>query len=155
RRAYSPGTGMDSERMSRSFLPAEPLSPVCMDRGSESAWFLGRRLEISPLAAFEELLRRDGREEMHEPGDGPGPSRLVTGAETGPVVAVEILVEQDAIAPVGILLELPSSPIDRPSAVLVLQKGVGQPPSDLLGYLIQVHLPSRAGGTLDGEVVAV
>ena len=41
-------------------------------------------------------------------------SGLVARTETGPVVAVEVLVEQEIIAPVRVLLKLPGFPIDRP-----------------------------------------
>ena len=52
------------------------------------------------LAELEELLGRAGREQMHATGDDPGPSGLVARAEAGSVVAVEVLVEQEVVAPV-------------------------------------------------------
>jgi len=36
--------------------------------------------------------------------DDPGPSRLVTGADAGAVVAMKILVEQQMVAPVRVSL---------------------------------------------------
>jgi hypothetical protein len=43
---------------------------------------------------------------MHEAGDDPGPAGLMAGTQAGPVVAVEVLVEQDEVAPVRVFLEL-------------------------------------------------
>src|SRR5262245_49308669 len=56
---------------------------------------------------LDELLGRAGREEVRRESDESGPSRLMACAESGPAVAVEVLVEQEVIAPVRILLELP------------------------------------------------
>jgi hypothetical protein len=56
------------------------------------------------LAELEELLGRARREQMHRSGDDAGPTGLMAGAEAGPVVAVEVLVEQDEVAPVRIFL---------------------------------------------------
>ena len=51
----------------------------------------------------------------------------MAGAEASPVVAVEVLVEQEAIAPVRVFLELPGSSVDRATAILVLQEDVREP----------------------------
>ena len=52
-------------------------------------------------------------------GHQPGPAGLVAGAQPGAVVAVEVLVEEDVVAPVGIGLELLRAAVDGPPAVLV------------------------------------
>src|SRR6516225_1756497 len=87
------------------------------------------------LAEFESLLGRGGREQVHDPRDDAGPAGLMAGTDAGSIVAVEVLVEQYRIVPVRILLELPRSPVDRPSAFLVAQEDAGQPPRDFLGDL--------------------
>src|SRR5256885_17164925 len=46
-----------------------------------------------------------------------GPSGLVRGAQPLPRAAVEVFVEQDQIAPVRVVLELPLRAIDRPPTV--------------------------------------
>src|SRR5215471_383145 len=74
------------------------------------------------LAQIEELLGRAGGEQMHAAGDDPGPAGLMARAEAGSVVAVEVLVEQDEIAPVRVLLELARSPIHRSPPVLASQE---------------------------------
>src|SRR5262245_60082673 len=111
--------------------------------------------ESSLGSECEGLLGRASRKQMHGSGDDPSPSRLVTGPKPGAVVAVEVLIEQDEIAPVWVLLKLSRTAIDRPSAILIFQKDAGPPPRDLLRHLIQVHLPPRARGTFDGELIAV
>src|SRR5262245_56176675 len=92
---------------------------------------------------------------MQCPGDNAGPARLVIGAETGPIVAVEVLIEQDQITPVRILLKLANPPIDRPPTILVFEEYACQPAADLFGNLVQGHLSSRARRALDFEIVAV
>src|SRR4029077_10050331 len=71
------------------------------------------RLEIRPLSAFQGLLGGQGREQVHSPGDDSGPAGVVAGAQASPVVAVEILVKQEAIAPVRVVLELTGTSRER------------------------------------------
>jgi hypothetical protein len=72
---------------------------------------------------------------MHASRDDAGPTGLVARAEAGPVVTVEIFVEQDQIAPVRVLLELPGSAIHRTPAILVSQEDAREAARDLLGHL--------------------
>ena len=53
-----------------------------------------------------------------ELGHHAGPTRLVAGAEAGPVVAVEILVKQDKVAPARIDLKLFDGAKDRAAPIL-------------------------------------
>src|SRR4029453_1114000 len=55
---------------------------------------------------FQNRLRAEPPEDVHERRHETGPSRLVAGPEARPVVAVEVLVEEDQVAPVRVLLEL-------------------------------------------------
>ena len=69
---------------------------------------------------------------------------------------MEVLIEvQDKITPVRVVLELLGSAIDRTPAVFVLEEDVRKAARNLLGDLIQVHLPTGAGGTFHGEIIAV
>src|SRR5262245_66688430 len=79
----------------------------------------------------------------------------MAGAEACAIVAVEIFVEEDEVAPMGILLELPGSSVHRPASILVLEEDASQPAREFLSYLIERHASPRTGGTLDGERVAV
>src|SRR5437879_251022 len=51
------------------------------------------------LAECEHLFGRRGCEQVHAACDDPRPAGLVARPEAGPVVAVEVLVEQDQVAP--------------------------------------------------------
>src|SRR5207302_7499129 len=57
--------------------------------------------------------------------------------------------------PVGIVLELSGPAVNRPPAFSILQENVREPASNLLGHLVQVHVPAGASGTFNGEVVAI
>src|SRR4249920_2252223 len=78
------------------------------------------------LAELEELLRRAGREQVHAPGDHAGPARLMARAEPRSVVAVEVLVEQDQVPPVGVLLELLGAAVDRAASRGIAQEDARQ-----------------------------
>src|SRR5439155_26516778 len=84
-------------------------------------------------AALEQLLGCPCREQLHETGNDARPASLMAGAKAGAVVAVEVFVEQDEIAPVRVFLELPRAAVDRPPAILVLEEHVRQPARNLLG----------------------
>src|SRR5947209_338942 len=99
------------------------------------------------------LLRCRCREQMHRPGDDAGPTRLVTGAEARAVVAVEVFVELNEIAPVRIGLKLLGPPIDRPFPSLVAQEDIAKPASDFFSHLIKIHPPTGTGRTFDGEFI--
>ena len=68
-----------------------------------------------------------------------GPTSLVTGAQASTVVAVEILIEEDVIPPVGIALELLGTTVDGPSTVLVASEDPGESVGDLLAHIEQIH----------------
>ena len=88
-------------------------------------------------------------------GDRAGPPCLVAGAEPCSIVAVEILVEQDQVAPVRIFLEFLCASVDRPTAIRVAKERGGKPALDLLCHLEQRHILAGTGRALDFEVVAI
>src|SRR5262252_7181000 len=94
------------------------------------------------LAELERLLGRGRREEVHGARNDPGPASLVTGAEAGAIVAVEILVEEEIVAPMRIFLELPGSAVDRSIPVLVSEEDARKPSCNLLRHLIESSLTS-------------
>src|SRR5262249_18490814 len=65
------------------------------------------------LFGLEDGLGVHAAEDVQEHGDGPRPTGLMTGSKSGTVVAVEVFVEEDEIAPVRILLELCCSSVHR------------------------------------------
>src|SRR5438270_6925605 len=76
---------------------------------------------------------------LNDLGHQSSPAGLMAGAQSGAVVAVEIFVEQDMVAPVGIALELFCAAIDRPPAMLVGGKYPGEPVGNLFAHLKQIH----------------
>src|SRR5262249_36239409 len=92
---------------------------------------------------------------MHGPCNDSGPSGLMTRAQTGAVIAMEVLVEQDQVAPVRVLLELPALAVHRPPPILITQEDAGETARDLLSHLVQGHMLSRARRPLEGDRIAV
>src|SRR5262249_7582700 len=77
----------------------------------------------------------------------------MAGAEAGAVVAVEVLEEQDGIAPIRVVLKFVGAAVHRSPSVGTTQKDTRQAARQLGGDLPQAHHPSGAGGTLNGERV--
>src|SRR5271169_4740749 len=76
-------------------------------------------------AAVQKGLSVEFAKDFDQTRHQPGPPGLMAGADTGAVVAMKILVEQQAVAPMGIALELLGSPKHRPSTSLVAQEDLG------------------------------
>src|SRR4051794_6631641 len=88
-------------------------------------------------------------------GDEAGPAGLVARAQARTVVAVEVLVEEQMVAPVRVDLDFLRPAEDRPPALLVAQEDADQPPGELVGDLIEAEELARAGRALHPEIVAV
>src|SRR5262249_50830402 len=71
------------------------------------------------------------------------------------VVALEVLVEQDEVAPMRIVLELLRSTECRTLSSPVAKKDSGQPRRKLLRHFEQGHQPARPCWILHGEIVAI
>ena len=65
--------------------------------------------------------------------------------EAGPVVPVEVLVEENQVTPVRVLLELRGAAVDGAAPALVPQEEAGEPPRDLLRHLEERHPFAGAG----------
>ena len=130
---------------------AAPSGNVCDVRFVEAARdarypvALVRLLSLS--SSFSTLLEqlRDER----------GPARLMAGSDASAVVAVEVLVEQNQIAPVRIVLERLDAAEHRTPAILVAQEDARHPARELRGHLAEGHELPGSGRALDGESVAV
>ena len=106
-------------------MRSRPTSPL--DHRDAGGRFLRRRRRLADrraLAELECLLRRCGREEVHETSDDAGPSGLMVGAEPRSGVAVEVLEELEQVTPVRISLELLSRAVHRATPFLVPQENV-------------------------------
>src|SRR5688572_381322 len=91
--------------------------------------------ERAALAGREQLFRVEHAKELNQRRDRARPSRLVAGAQARAVVAVEILVEEEVVAPVRVLLERLRAAVDRPSPCLVLEEDAREAVGDVLGDL--------------------
>src|SRR5689334_23128117 len=109
------------------------------------------RVKCIPVGGEQNLRLHDG-EHLHHEGDDPGPTGLVAGADAGAVVAVEVFVKENVVAPVGIVLELARAAIDGSMPVLVFEEDVAKATGDFLGDLEEVELTARAGGEVDFEI---
>src|SRR5262249_34460877 len=78
-------------------------------------------------------------------GDEGRPARLVRGAQPGAVVAVEVLIEEDEVAPEGVVLERARAAVDRPSAGGVAREDPDQAVGDLAGQLVECGRPAAGG----------
>src|SRR6516165_3023870 len=94
-------------------------------------------------ASFQKDLGVEVPKDFDQGGHQPGPSGLMTGAETSAVVPMEVLVEQQIIPPVGVVLGLFGTPEHRAPSGFVTQEDPGQPVGDFTGDLEQVHRVAR------------
>src|SRR5215469_90587 len=78
-------------------------------------------------------------EGLDQPGNQASPPGLVRRAEPGPVVAVEVLVEQQEVAPVRIVLEQRLAAVYRPASVAAAHEGGDETAGQLLGNVEQRH----------------
>src|ERR1700674_2777457 len=78
--------------------------------------------------------------------DETGPAGLVACADAGAVVAVEVFVENDEVAPVWVVLKDRGRARHGLSAVRVAEKNVNQPPGDFRGNLPEVGFGGRMRG---------
>src|SRR5439155_26444936 len=76
-------------------------------------------------------------------------------AEARARVAVEVLEEEDEVAPVRIALESLGPAIDGAAPVAAFKEDPRQPLGELPGHACERELPARSGRTLDREVVPV
>src|SRR5262249_1710393 len=95
--------------------------------------------EGSKLPAFEDAFPSEQPEELNYLRHPPRPSRLVTRPQSCAVIAMEVFMEQNVVAPVRVGLELLGAAVDRPRAFFVTQEDAGEPVGDLLGDLEEVH----------------
>src|SRR5258705_9490572 len=93
--------------------------------------------------------------ELDEFGHESCPTGLVTGAQPGTIVAMEVFIEVDVVAPVRIRLELFRSAVDWSLAMRVAQENPGEPVRDFLADLEEGHEFPGSRGSFDFEVVAV
>src|SRR5215469_349094 len=117
-----------------------------------------RPFYLSDSGSFAEckhLLACGSGEQMNDACDNSGPSGLMAGAESGPVIAVKVFIEQEQLPPMGIFLKLPGSSVNWPASVRISHEDTCQPPRKLLSNFVQCHLPAGASGTFHPEIVSI
>ena len=80
-----------------------------------------------PAFGFQQGFGIDTPEEFQERSNQTGPACLMAGAKPRSVVAVEVLVKQNQVAPMRIFLEFRRSPVDRPLPIGIAQESARQP----------------------------
>src|SRR5499433_3296829 len=94
------------------------------------------------LANLQEMLGVDEAEELDARGHESRPACLVAGTQSGAVVTMKVLVEEEVVAPMGVGLELLGPPVDGPATAFIAQKDAREPLCDLTGHLEEgQHLP--------------
>src|SRR5262249_10263655 len=78
----------------------------------------------------------------------------MTGPDARAIVAMEVLVEGDVVAEVGIAVQPRVASEDRPPPIAAAQEEAGESLREVAGHLGQCRLPAGAGGVLHGELVA-
>ncbi len=115
------------------------MNSVCGYRGS-------RRFSLLALAGLSALL--------HQLRDHARPSGLVAGSDSSSRVTVEILVEQDQVAPMGVRLKLLQIPEHRSAAFFISKEYTCHAARKFSRYFPQSHHLSRSGWKLNLKVVA-
>ena len=92
-------------------------------------------------------MRIELAKNFDQQGDDAGPTRLVASAEASTVVAVEVFVEQQMIAPMRITLKFFGATENRPPVGFVAQKDVGQTIGDLARDLRALRLERDSDGS--------
>src|SRR6478609_11867816 len=127
---------------------------------SDGSWLIGARLRAR---RFVRVPGRWGQEDGsvalpgwvdQQVGDERGPAGLVHRAETGSVVAVEVLVEQQVVLPRRVGLHLLDPAVDGSAAVRSGEPDADQPVREVTGDLPQRELLPGMGGVFDGELGA-
>ena len=97
------------------YSPSNGFRHKIYDLSQRSIWVYFSSLLASLLSILLNQLCHKG-----------GPAGLMAGAYARAVIAVEILVEGNQVAPVWIILKLLGAAEDRPPAILVARKDPGQ-----------------------------
>src|ERR1700741_658711 len=87
-------------------------------------------------------------------GDQSAPPGLVGGAEPGAGVAMEVLVKQEKVTPGRVRLRTTVVAEHGAGAVAGAAEDADQAVGDLVGDLLQAHLPAASGGALERERIA-
>src|SRR5215510_3886849 len=112
----------------------------------------GSGLLTTPSLLNKLRIKRAGRRRtmpgvnlLNQLGHQPRPSGLMAGAKPRAVVAVEVLKEENQVAPVLVALEFFYPAVYGPAPVFAAQEEFDQPPRQLLADVPEIHHFSRPG----------
>src|SRR5215467_6573120 len=135
------------------YIGATADKPEFEDRSCRTPWSPGLQMDrIEPF--LQDLLGVEGVQGHHQPRDQSGPARLMAGADPRAVVPMEVLVEEDQVAPVRVRLEFLAGAVHWPAALPITKENAAQPASNLVSNFPQGHLVARPNRAFHGEVVA-
>src|SRR5215472_8683270 len=83
------------------------------------------------------------------------PTSLVAGTYAPACITMEVLVEQQVVAEVGVGLKCLVFAEDRAASMPVTQEDVREPTRELIGDLPERELLARARGTLHQKIVSI
>jgi hypothetical protein len=78
----------------------------------------------------------------------------VIGAQALACLGIEVLVEQQQLAPVFAEVYIIAA-MTRPAATIIRREQPGQPPAQLLSDLVEREMPAGAAGILHRELIAI
>jgi hypothetical protein len=79
----------------------------------------------------------------------------MAGTDSGTIIAVEVLVEEDEIPPVWVALKKFRGARDGTPAVRIAQENVGQTVRNFRSHLPQIGFTARVRGAFDFKILAV
>src|SRR5215204_5765113 len=98
-----------------------------------------RGAERSRWTLLQKVPCIDRAEVLDQRSDQSGPAGLVDGSESRAVVAVEVLVKQQIVAPVGIGLKRFLTAVDGPAPVRAALPDRREPPCNFARDFVEVH----------------
>jgi len=102
---------------------------------------LGAYLCHRAHSRFEDSLRVDCRETLHQEGYDAGPAGLMAGADASTGLSMEVFMEENVVAPM--LIAPPAvGPVSRPPSFMVGKEQAGESASDFLADLQEIQLPA-------------
>src|SRR5207344_2522717 len=103
-----------------------PLQELLRSRGES---------EEAAFALFQKFRGIEHSVHLYHPRDEARPAGLVTRTESRAIVAMEVFVEQDVVAPMRVGLELFRPAEHRSPTLLIAQEDAGKAARDLLAHL--------------------
>jgi len=106
-------------------------------------------VKTGTLPSLDYCLRIEVAEVFDQTADQTRPPRLMTGPDTGTIIAVKIFVKQQVVTPTGVVLKFRGTAKHRPTTGVVAQKETGKPVGNLASDLNKfISLPDPVGHSI-------